>query len=666
MRRVRVAAVLALALSSTKSVTLAQAQAGGSPQPPRSLRARLGIEATRTWFRAEKTELRQRAFERLGSTGTAAALGLLSHALEPDGEARDARERLVAVRALAPKASEEIARSALVRAMAGIDGQDEPKDALVRETAALALAKSGNPRAIELLAQALRQSGRTAETAKAALLAHPPSDLAPLFAARGAPTPALVELLGGLEDRRAAPLLQKLAETATPALRPKALLALWRVDAERAVVLARAFVQERDQALRVASTRLLALAGARESPALLAALLREPATTSDAVAIALDAHHEGLGPPLAAATVPGHDVVAWLGALGRSKSKAAVTRLEAWLARADARPAAAYALALSPRGEAEDALERALRKPELRRDAARAATLRKAALGRTTDGLDDALDALAHSSTPADRAATAFCRAVLSPERAAELVAGTDRVLAAAAARAALEPSVALAAAERLARERDPVLRASLALSLAVPSAADRVPDAVLTELLESRGAAAHLAARALAARDSERSRPRLRELLASTDPLLRAHVALGLAASKESSAVGLLADAYRFEIEPRVRRALVEALALRKEPGRRRTLALAADLDPDAETRRIARAALAGKAPEHDPPRATAWVVLPERPPNDDSLLVVETSGSLALPLAPDPDGAVLAVHLPEGLVTPRLMAAMPGPPPR
>jgi HEAT repeat protein len=230
-------------------------------QPARSLRARLGIEATRTWFRAEKTELRQRAFERLGSTGTAAALGLLSHALEPDGEARDAKERLVVVRALAPNASEETARSALVRAMAGIDGQDEPKDALVRETAALALAKSENPRALELLAQALRQSGRTAETSKAALLAHPPRDLGPLFAARGAPTEALVELLGELGDARAAALLEKVAETATPALRPKALHALSKVAADRAVELARAFAGELDPALRVVSTRLLALAG---------------------------------------------------------------------------------------------------------------------------------------------------------------------------------------------------------------------------------------------------------------------------------------------------------------------------------------------------------------------------------------------------------------------
>jgi HEAT repeat protein len=660
VRSVLSSALLVLALVSPTSVVVAQTRTPSTPQ--RSLRARLGIEATRTWFRAEKTELRQRAFERLGSIGTAAALGLLSHALEPDGEARDARERLVVVRALAAKASEETARSALVRAMAGIDGQDEPKDALVRETAALALAKSADPRAIELLSQALRQSGRTAETARAALLAHPPRDLAPLFAGRGAPTEALVELFGELGDDRAAALLEKVAESATPALRPKALLALAKVDAERAVDLARAFASERDPALRLASARLLALAGAREAPGLLTALLKDPTTASDAVAIALDAHSAALGPALAAATVAPHDLTTWLGALGRSESSAAVARLEVWLKRPDTRAAAAYALALSPRSEAGAVLERALGAAALRRDAARAAVLRELALGESTDGLGDALEALSRSKEPADRATGAFCRAALSAPRAAELVASTDRVLARAAARAALEPAVAIAAADRLARERDPELRASLALSLAVPEAADRVPDGVLTELLEGRGAAAHLAARALAARDSERSRPRLRELLASTDPMLRVHVALGLAESKEASAVGLLADGYRFEVEPRVRRAVVQALAARREPARRRTLTLAAELDPDLSTRRIARAALAGDGAEREPSRGTAWLVLPPRAPGEDALVVLETEGGLALPLALDPDGAVLAVRLPKGTVTPRLAAAAPG----
>jgi hypothetical protein len=660
-RRVSTGA-LALALSWSGSDVRAETRPPSTPAPVRSLRARLGIEATRTWFRAEKTELRQRAFERLGSIGTAAALGLLSHALEPDGEARDAKERLVVVRALAAKASEETARSALVRAMAGIDGQDEPKDALVRETAALALAKSADPRAIELLAQALRQSGRTAETAKAALLAHPPRDLAPLFAGRGAPTEALIQLFGELGDRRAAGLLEKIAETATPVLRPKALLALGRVDAERAVELARAFASERDPALRIVSARLLAIAGAREAPGLLTALFKDPATTSDAIAIALDAHAAALGPALAAASVGSHDLTTWLGALGRSESGVAVARLEHWLRRPEMRPAAAYALARSPLGESGDVLERALGVGALRRDAARAAVLRELALGKSTDGLGDALDALWRSSLPADRATAAFCSAALSAERGAELVKSTDRVIARAAARTALEPAVAIAAADRLARERDPELRASLALSLAVPEAADRVPDGVLTELLESRGAAAHLAARALAARDSELSRPRLRELLASTDPILRTHVALGLAESKEASAVGLLADGYRFEVEPRVRRAIVEALAARKEPARRRTLSLAAELDPDAATRRIARAALAGNAAERESSRGTVWLVLPPRPEGEDALVVLEMADGLALPLAIDPDGAVVAVRLPKGKVTPRVAAAAPG----
>jgi hypothetical protein len=183
------------------------------------------------------------------------------------------------------------------------------------------------------------------------------------------------------------PLLEKVAETATPALRPKALLALSKLDPDRAADLARAFAGEPEPALRIASARLLAVARAPEAPALLKALLEDPATASAAVSIALDAHWAALGPALAAARVAPHDLTAWLGALGRSESGAATARLETFLRQPATRPAAAYALALSPRSESGDVLGRALRSAALRRDAARAATLRELALGKSTDGL---------------------------------------------------------------------------------------------------------------------------------------------------------------------------------------------------------------------------------------------------------------------------------------
>ena len=172
------------------------------------------------------------------------------------------------------------------------------------------------------------------------------------------------------------------------------------------------------------------------------------------------------------------------------------------------------------------------------------------------------------------------------------------------------------AAAQRLALETDPELRSALALSLARPEAADRVPTSVLSSLFETHGAAAHLAAFALAARDGDAERPRLREHLASGDPLLRAHVALGLGRSKEASAVGLLEGAYRFESDPAVRRAIVVTLAQRAEPGRERTLRLAADLDPDDATRAAARRALErGRHRAAPSSTGTLWVRLDGAP---------------------------------------------------
>ncbi len=632
----------------------------------RSLRARVGVDAARPLLRAEASELRVRAFERLGTTNRSAAVGLLAHALGPDGEARNARERLAAVRALAPRAGEELAKSALIRAMAGAQSRDEPKDALVRDTAGLALARAHDARGLELLAQALRQAGRTAQTARLSLAAHPPSSIAPLLDARGAPSEALVELFGELGDRGAAELLESVARGGSPALRPKALAALANVEPERALGVARALARDRDTAVRVACARVVALAGAPEAPALVRTLFADPATAESAVEIALDAHRSDLGAVLAAGAPPPGAEERYLGALGRSGGEPALRRLETALGGERSGWAAAYALALSADDDAGATLARALEIPAQRRNAVRAAALRLAASGRTTPHLDRALASLRASRSAADRAAFAFAVAVTAPERGAELLAHGDRVARIAVARASLSPELAPASCERLAVEADPVVAAALSPCLALPAAADRVPTGVLTALVESRGAAAYLAAAALAARDSDRLRPRLRELLASGDPLLRAHVALGLAQSDLASAAGLLADAYRFEVDPRVRRAIVSALARRCERARRATLGLAAALDPDRDARNTARRALAGR---REPSAAsalnrdTAWLMLPEETKAEGTrVLLVITADGLGLPFAADPDGAVLAVDLPKGAVEVWPSAAAPG----
>jgi hypothetical protein len=661
-----VALVCALCSFSSSPVSARPAAKPFDRKPARSsLRSRIGVEAAQPLLKSEATELRQRAFEKLGASGTSAALELLADALELGGAARTANERLVAVRALAPHAKEERARGALVRAMGGALTRDEPADVMVRQTAALALARSRDRSALLALAQALRQPGRVSETARVALRAHPPKSLDLLFSARGVPTPALAGLVGDLRYARGRELLQTLARSGAPALRAEALIALSKVDRAAALVLARAFIKsEKHRDLRLAACRVLATARDAEASKAIATLLAEPSLVGDAIEIALDAPSPAFGPLLArVAPSDPSDVERLFAALGRAGGDAALERLESSLGRAEHAWAAAYALSLSKDAGAEKILERALDRPESRRDAVRAAVLRLQALGSGIGGLDEALDALERSASAADRAAAAFCRATLDHDVGARLVLGRDAALVRSASRAALDLDVAMAAAHRLATEPNVEIRTALALSLGLPQAADRVPTAVLTELLETRGAAAHLAAFALAARDGDRERPRLRELLASGDPLLRAHVALGLARSKEPSAVGLLDEAYRFESDPLVRRAILTTLARRTEKGRERTLKLAADLDADDRAREAARRALAGStAPPARDASGTAWIrVVGSSADGSSTAVVVVTSAGLALPLCPDPDGTVTLSGLPSGPVSVTLASGAP-----
>jgi HEAT repeat protein len=651
----------------TEGRAFAQVRGTTVEKPPArgSLRSRVGVEAAEPLLASEATELRQRAFEKLGSAGTSTALELLAEALEPGGAARTANERLVAVRALAPHAAEERARGALVRAMGGALTGDEPTENMVRQSAAFALARSGGDKALPALAQALRQPGRVSETARMALRAHPPKALEPLFLARGVPTPALAGLIGDLRYQRGRELLSTLAQSGSPALRSEALLALAKIDRAAAVTLARGFVKnEKHRSLRVSATRVLAAARDPEAAAALASLVGEPSLVGDALQIALDAPSAALAAPLARLTPsdPG-DAERLLAALGRAGGPIALERLERALGRAELGWAAAYTLALSAERGADDVLERALARPATRRDAARAAVLRVRDGRSEVSGLDKALAALEGSRAPADRAAAAYCRAALDPETGARLVQSRDAVLARAAARAAIDAEVGLAAARRLAVEPDAGLRTALALSLVRADAADQVPTSVLTALLETKGAAAHLAAFALAARDGDAGRPRLRELLASVDPLLRTHVALGLVRSEQASAVGLLDDAYRFESDPLVRQAILATLAQRPEPGRARTLRLAADLDPDDLARATARRALARSEPRAAArPNATAWVHVEPNPAAPLAAAIVVTSQGLALPLYPDPDGSVTLAGLPGGPVSVTLASAAPG----
>jgi hypothetical protein len=401
-------------------------------------------------------------------------------------------------------------------------------------------------------------------------------------------------------------------------------------------------------------------------------LLLDSSTRNAAIALANAASLPDLVPTLEqlSRSAEGDERSALLAALGLAGTREAFSFLGGALNARETSSAAALALALAPSGDAEAALSRALRAPSTRRAAVRASIVRQVALGRTPAGLQDALKALSVARDPADIAVFFQASAVLSPDRIGRLAARAGRSEMRALARAALSPEAAAPLAARLVTETDEQQRTALAACLASPAAAELVPTDVLLALLDARGLGAPLAARALAARDSPTLRPKVLALLASEDALLRSHTALGLGASEESSALGVLERAYRFETDDSVRLALVRALGARREPARQRALQLARTLDGSRAVRDAAALALTGAEPTSGPSGPqSAWLDFSSSGGESGSspagatshstaaALVITASG-LALPAFADPDGILLLPALPTGPLTLRLAA--------
>ncbi|MEB2325038.1 MAG: HEAT repeat domain-containing protein [Sorangiineae bacterium] len=367
----------------------------------------------------------------------------------------------------------------------------------------------------------------------------------------------------------------------SPEVRAAAALALTRLGDYETVALAERWAEgPGPAALRVAGARILSLARAPGASTAIAALIGDPATASDGLALAEAASEPALLPVLERelARAPREQVPALLAALGRSGGERAAAVLERELARADRAPFAAYALALCPGEAAARALARALARPASRRLAARAAEVRALVLGEQVAGFREAL----------------------APPPASDAV-------------------------------------------------ADTLPTRALLAGVEEDELRAPIYAYALAVRDDATVRERVSELLASGDVMVRRATALGLAASARPDATGLLEDAYRFETDPLVRRALVTSLGSRGAG--QRTLALAAALDGEAAVREAARRAL---GPRVAPPldgRGVAWLVVegPPRAVAGRRALVFPASGPPRAARA-DSDGLLVVTGLPPG----------------
>lgn len=638
-----------------------------------TLRTHLGIVVAEGLLKDQSAEQRQRGFERLASVGTAQALDLLLKSFEAGGAARSAQDRLVAVRALATHAAVPAVREFLVRVMVGVGsnpGRSEAIDGLIEASAALSLARTGDESALTALGKVLCQPGHMAETASDALLAFPPRDLRPVMLGARTPTRAAVAFFGALGDPRAIPLLRQSVESAPAEVRAEAAVSLARLGDTDTLDLARHWLEhERGGEFRSAAARILLELHAPDAGRAVVSLFSEEATRKTALELA----NRAVVPELSALLIReakgrlADEREALFSALGLTGTRAAISFLGGALGVRETSSVAAFALARSPVSAAETELERALQQAATRRAAMRGSVVRALALGRTPSGLAGALRELSASRDPSDRAVFVQASAVFSKAELPTLLKQAKSGELRALARSALLPEVSRALAERLASEPNPSAREALSISLASLKDAELVSSDVLLDLVEARGLGAPLAARALAARDSRSLRPKLLALLASDDALLRSHVALGFGHSTESSALGVLSNAYRFETDANVRLAIVRALGSRAEPARERTLRLARDLDGSLPVRQAAALALSGAAPATDPPGPeSAWLELgtaegAEPEANGAATIraaLVVTAGGLALPVFADPDGVCLLPALPSGPFELRLAA--------
>lgn len=648
------------------------------------MRSLVGLEVARQLLDSDDLPARLRGVERFASIATPESIDALVEKLEQGAAGvKDARVRLQAVRALASWASRDSVRQYLVRE--ATEASSDPRltgsqlGTVLRATAAMALAKSGEKKALAALGGAIVQLGSASDAAAKALVAYPPASLDSLLEGRKRLSPALAALVGELGDLRAIDRLRAMLEESDPTARAAAAKALAKLGDEAPMALAREWLTRAEARARRDGAEVLVTLGAAEAPQAITRLFAQESTRDDALRLALMAPSREVGDAVVAALASLSDEQKPLAiaALGRSGGDKALVELKAALAKPQLAIAAAFALAEQPGEAAKKALEAALASAKTHTDRrlfVRAAIVRALVLDEEIAGLSSAIDADVEAKDSAARAVAMFGQVALgrwSPSRALDRCgASCSADLIAAIARGALASDAddLMPFADRLSRAAiDPTKPPSLATTalgvglLAKPDGGD-VTTATLAAWAEAGGPLAPLAARALCSRDSDGIRPRIKRLLEGSDPVVRAHTALGLAHDPETSAVALLVSAYRFEEDASVRRAIVRALSVRSEVQRTATLKIARDLDPDDGVRSLARAALAGRAVDVSGPRkglaaagGVLWLTIASNdgkasPPSSLRAARLTRPDGLSVPVVADVDGALLIPAVPPG----------------
>jgi HEAT repeat protein len=662
---------------------------------PTNLRAHVGADQAARLLRSLDPDERIRGIERASRLGTPEAIALLVESLEKSNQIKsDTRALLAMARGLARFADQDRPRVALQsivgsgnpslsahlptssRAGTSGDALDEgdplARAELARETAAIALARWGGDRGLEVVYSAARGGGSGQSAALVALGVHPPREPG-FFGSSGTIMPAsVVRMLGRLGDLRALDVLLGAAKSSDVAVRCAAIVALAELGDGRAGPLARAAVVEGDPRLREAAGEAFILLSAPERFKVTTALLGDEATVAIGLHMAERVFDAEIT-KLVAARAAEHPLreirIGAIRALGRSPEEAAARALVApsLLADRELTYLALEALARSPAPNAGALLD-ALLPTRLRTMAVRGYVVRALVRGERTSASDEAIRELAGSRDKNERALGAFARVALGDTDAESLLDDGDPAVRRAAAMGsfARPPSKALERAllEHVAKEKDAITRQVLAGGLRGGDSAGYVKTSLLVDRAEAGGGDAPLAAFALARRVDETTTRKVGQLLGSKDPVLRSHAARGLGLASLPDASGRLANAYAWETDVDVRRAIIEALATRtgdaSAPARAETLALAAELDPDGPVRLLARRALLqdsarGSATEHGESarREVAWLRLTKEggaAPDEAFAGTIVRSDGLAVPVAFDAEGYAVAAGLPPG----------------
>jgi cellulose synthase operon protein C len=663
MRRTGVGCLIAAASLAVAGQASAQAISGGptSPLPAGgSLLDRTAVAKGRELLYGPFEEDRRRGVERLAASGTPQAVDALLEAFETGSVvARDLDARLLAVRLLHDHARRADVRKFLVRELAEGAARRDPAlgvSALLRQSAALALARAGDPESLNALVTAAAQRGPAGEAARAALVAVPPVDLdrvlfepppeenedepppggepepfpgeegrkprpkkAPAAKSTAKEKPRkdpkaaqertprvlsqpLISLLGDLGDVRAIPPLRAEIGGSRPPSRAAAAaaVALAKLGDTGVATLVLPWLDESEPRVVAAAAEVLVILGHPKAPPAVAKALKDAVTRPMALELAGDLASPELAAPVAKLlpALEGEEAARAVMALARMGAAAEVAKL---VEHETLGPAAISALGQSAAAASAQAIEAGLTdaKPARRRAFVRAAIIRALVLAEEVPGLETALASFAKSRDASDHETAAFGYVALGKTSAKEaLGAKPSLAIVAGAARGALvrgedELEAFVPIFAAIDAEKPSAIATAAGVVLLSREASDRVPFQKLLRLAENGGPLAPLAARALPRRDDGTARARVRALLEGTDPAVRAAVALGLGEATDPSSASVLAERYGLEEDEPARCAIVRALSARTEVQRERVLKMAAAIDPDGDVRRFAKVGL-------------------------------------------------------------------------